>query len=181
MRQPFRRWIVIHHRSDDGARVRIGVRREGFEVHWPREVFRQPRRDDRLRPFLPGYMFAYPVLGNASWHRVKAKVPNVIGIVGVRERGEPVSPPPGFVEALIDRCGGILTGAIPLPEEAAEAPLKGGVAFVPGAAVRIAEGPLAGLRALFQADRGPQRIMVLLTLLGVPRMVEVDREAVEAE
>lgn len=177
VRKPFQRWIVVHHRADDGARVRIGIRREGFEVHWPREVVRQPRRDDRLRPFLPGYMFAYPLTPHASWHRIKATVPNVIALVGVRELGVPVSPPPGFVEALIHRAGGLLTGAIPLPEDAEEAT----PVWYRGMKLRVAAGPLAGTEALFQAERGPARIMALLTILGVPRMVEMDRSAVEAD
>ena len=172
--QQFQRWIVIHHRPDDGARVRIGVRREGFEVHWPREVHRVPRRDDVLRPFLPGYMFAYALNARASWHRIKAKVPNVVGIVGVREHGAPVYMPMGHVETLIERAGGLLTGAIPAPEDAA-------LTWDAGMPLRIVRGSLAGASALFQAERGSQRIMVLLTMLGVPRAVILERDAVEAE
>lgn len=165
-------WLCIHHRPDDGARVRLGIRREGWEVHWPREVVRMPRKDDVLRPFFPGYMFARPLERHARWDSLRGAVPNVIGIVGVREHGQPVHPPRGFVEMLIDRAGGAIDGVIPAPEDERADKLR------PGAKLRLRHGAWDGVEAVLEVDRGV-RVDVLLTLLGVRRVVSVDRASVE--
>lgn len=164
-------WIVVHHRADDGARVRLGLRRLGFEVHWPRQVHRVPRRDDVLRPFFPGYMFALADLPGASWHQVKASVPNVIQVCGVPELGRPVHPPRGMVLRLIQDAGGALDGVIPAKEDRV-ARLRA------GDPVRVLGGPFEGHAAVYQCERGEDRVVVLLQLLGVERPVPLPRAAV---
>ncbi len=170
---PAASWIVVHHRADDGARVRLGVRRLGFEVHWPRRIHRQPRRDDVIRPVFPGYLFALPERPSASWHLVKEKVANVVGVVGVREFGCPVHPPRGWVRRLILDAGGALDGVI-APDEDRE--LQGPV-FEPGAEVGIVGTAFAGMRAIYRAD-ADDRVEVLLHILGVVREVKLPRGAV---
>lgn len=170
---PAASWIVIQHRADDGARVRLGVRRLGFEVHWPRKVHRAPRRDDVIRPVFPGYLFALAERRSASWHAVRDTVANVVGIVGVRETGSPVHPPRGFVLRLVRDAGGALDGVVPPDEDRGlSAPT-----FEAGDEVEIVGTAFAGLRAIYQAD-ADERVRVLLQVLGVTRPVMVPRDAV---
>lgn len=170
---PAASWIVIHHRADDGARVRLGVRRMGFEVHWPRRIHRQPRRDDIIRPVFPGYLFALPERPSASWHLVKEKVANVVGVVGVRETGAPVHPPRGFVRRLIIDAGGAIDGVI-APDEDRELL---GPTFDEGEEVQLTGTAFAGLRAVYRAE-ADDRVEVLLQVLGVLRAVKVPRGVV---
>jgi transcriptional antiterminator RfaH len=158
-------WICIEHRADAGARVRLDLRRSGFEVHWPREVLRIRGRDDVLRPFFPGYLFALPAATNASWQEVRQRGQLGVFVVGVKELGRPACPPPGFVLGLINRAGGAIDGVIPAPEDAI-------VRFRRDDPVTVLTGPLAGAQGLFREERG-KRVAILLTLLGVEREVKV--------
>jgi transcription antitermination factor NusG len=151
-------WIVIEHRADAGAQVRNDLRRNGFEVHWPREVVRIPGRDDSLRPYFPGYMFALPVSDRASWHQLKERGQFSIHVLGLRELGRPARPPAGFVAALIQRAGGDIDGVIPAKQDEI-ARLKS------GDRVRVTAFGRDDWNGVFVAERG-KRVEVLLTLFG---------------
>lgn len=162
-------WIVIHHRADDGARVRYGIRDAGWTPFWPRLIIRHPRRDDVLRPMFPGYMFASRPPGADSYGAI-LRIPNVIGILGVREFGSPTPAPTAVIEALIQASGGIDGMIDATPDRR----------LSPGQAVRITTGPLAGFHGLYQSDRGQDRVRVLLTLMGRDVPHDVPRDAVVA-
>jgi transcription antitermination factor NusG len=161
-------WICVQHRADDGARVRIALRRKGFTVHWPRVVIRIPRRDDVLRPLFPGYLFARP---DACPWQTALEARNVIRVLGVRETGAPRLVPDSYVAELIDMAGGI-DGVIPAREDLV-ASWRPGVTML-----RITSGPWQGLSGLLWSDRGRDRVQVLLHVLGVERPVSVPRTAV---
>ena len=126
-----------------------------------------------IRPVFPGYLFALAVSRAASWHVVKAKVPNVIGVVGVREGGAPVHPPRGFVRRLVLDAGGALDGVI-APEEDRELV---GPTYEAGEDVQLVGTAFAGMRAVYRAD-ADDRVQVLLQVLGVVREVTLPRGAV---
>lgn len=164
-------WICIQHRADDGPRVRLALRREGFEVHWPRIVVRIVRRDDTLKPLFPGYLFARP--DSCAW-QIAMTVPNVIRVLGVRERGDPIQVPDAYVQDLIARAGAI-DAAIPAAEDVV-------AAWRPGVTVlRITAGPWSGLSGLLYHDRGRERVDVLLQVLGVARPVSIRRDHVQPQ
>jgi transcriptional antiterminator RfaH len=163
-------WLCVHHRADDGARVRLGLRRQGWEIHWPRIIERRPRRDDVIRPFLPGYMFATAAGRALSWHQM-LNVPNLIDVVGVRAGGAPIPVPGRLVQALIDAAGGAIDGVQQPIEDVMPV-------WSPGQKLRVVDGAFAGAEALLVEDRADRRVTVLLTLLGAPREVELARGAV---
>jgi transcriptional antiterminator RfaH len=49
--------------------------------------------------------------------------------------------------------------------------------LLPGAPVRIKEGPFTGMDAIFQSEEGAARVRILLTLLGSERSIVVPRAA----
>lgn len=165
------RWMAVYHRVDDGARVRLGLRRAGYDVHWPREVVRLPRQDDRLRPFFAGYMFASAQDLHEPWQELRSKVRNLISIVGVREFGEPAYAPRGLVEGLIAMAGGAIDGIIQPREDVVDV-------WQAGTPVRIQSGAFEGVKCLVDADRG-ERVVILLELMGVMRRVTVRRDQVQ--
>jgi hypothetical protein len=162
-------WLCVEHRADSGAHVRLDLRRLGYEVHWPRETVRIRGRDDVLRPYFPGYLFALPAAINCSWHAVKERAQHVVQILGLREHGRPAHPPAGFVLGLIDLAGGAIDGVIPAPEDAI-------AALRPGDPVKV-RGAYDGVDLVFHAERG-KRIELMLTILGVPRVVSVSADRV---
>lgn len=169
LREPARRvWIVIHHRADDGARVRAGIRDTGWTVFWPRMIIRAPKRDDVLKPWFPGYMFATRPPGGPTYGAIM-RLPNVVTVLGVRECGSPSPAPAAMVEALIARAGGIDPGLIDMTPDRT---------IPPGAPVRITTGPLAGFHGLYHSDAGQDRVRVLLTLMGRDVLHTAPRDAV---
>lgn len=163
-------WICIEHRADAGARVRLDLRRNGFEVHWPREVVRVRGRDDVLRPFFPGYLFALAASPRASWHGLKERGQFGIFVVGLRELGRPARPPSGFVLALIRRAGGAIDGVIPAKEDEIATLAKDDP-------VLISAWGRDDWAGVFVAERG-KRVEVLMTLFGVSKPVTLDAKQV---
>jgi transcriptional antiterminator RfaH len=47
--------------------------------------------------------------------------------------------------------------------------------FVPGDTVIIDEGPLSGVESIYLAQTGPERVVVLLQLLGRENHVRIER------
>ena len=90
----------------------------------------------------------------------------------VRVAGHPQPIPRPVIEALkahIDPESGLLQlsdGAAP--------------ALGSGAAVEVLEGPLAGLKGVFQETSGDARALILLHILGQPSLVKLDRNALQA-
>lgn len=163
-------WICIEHRADSGAQVRLDLRRIGFEVHWPREVVRIRGRDDVLRPFFPGYLFALAMQARASWHVLKERGQFSIHVVGLRELGRPARPPAGFVAALIERAGGAIDGVIPAKEDEI-------ATLEPGEAVKISGWGRDDWNGVFLAERG-KRVEVMLSLFGRDSVVLLDAKKV---
>lgn len=166
-----RPWFCIQHRADAGFRVRLDLRREGCEVHWPRTVERPPGRDDVLRPLFPGYLFARPPAGLplASLR----DLPNVHGPVGV---GRCPTQCDRLVASLIARAGGAIDGVIDeTPDGRAEAILR---RFKPDDAVDVTLPLWGRLRGLMRSDKGGARVQVLLEFLGGARLVSVPRDQV---
>ena len=149
-------WVAVHHRADDRAPVSYGIRQAGFTTFWPREIYRIAKRDDVLRPYFPGYMFAQPAGGHIS---ALIDVDNVICIVGMREMGRPVLVPGPLMQALLFEAGGLDTQIIN------RTPL-GRPVMRPGQTVRITDSAYSGFAAMFQATTGADRVKVLVQSFG---------------
>ncbi|MDR7470924.1 MAG: transcription termination/antitermination NusG family protein [Armatimonadota bacterium] len=120
------------------------------------------RRLSRLEPLFPGYLFVHvpPLRSDPRvWHIVRWS-PGVRSILG--SGGIPVPVPEEVIGAIQERVGEL--GYI-----------KPGLRFSPGARVRILNGPLQGLEAIFDRPMSRAgRVRILLELLGQQRAVEVD-------
>jgi transcription antitermination factor NusG len=118
----------------------------------------------------PGYMFVLPPpsIGPA----LLRQIPSVIGVVGVRDRGRP-DPCDHLVAHLLSLAGCIDGMAGVIDETEDNLPVA---RFKVGDMVSVATGPFEGMRGLLRADRGGERVTVLLELLGGDREVELSRE-----
>jgi transcription antitermination factor NusG len=184
VRKPFQntfaRWYCIQHRPMEGARARLAIRREGFDVHWPRAIVRGFRRDDVLEPLFPGYLFVLFDVRRGGWGAIR-QADHVEAILGVREIGAPIALPLGVVEGLIDMARGAIGGAIdctgdPDGEGAlAERPIL----LEAGAPVSFLDEALFAQPALLKADRGGERVKVLMTFFGEEVEVSVRRKGLK--
>jgi transcriptional antiterminator RfaH len=115
-----------------------------------------------LVPLFPGYIFCrldMVVSGKAARYS-----PGVRDFLTFGSRIAEVSE--GIIQALHERCPGGVAEIDPLNAK-------------PGEAVRISEGPFAGLEAIFEQKlKGSERVAVLLEILGRHTRIILPSEAV---
>ena len=139
----------------------------GYATYFPRIRERRTvrgRKIDVTPPLFPGYAF---VTVEAQWYTARWSV-GVIGLVmdGLR----PARIPDGVVAEIRSRER---NGFIVLPK-----PPKPRATIEHGGSVRIARGPLSGMRGFNQGMRGSDRVEVLLELLGRVTLSRGDVERV---
>jgi transcription antitermination factor NusG len=135
------------------------------EVFLPRVPGRKKDTDGHrlLEPLFPGYLFGRLAVRSEAWLAARS-APGVKYFLGTRVGDGPVAVPNELVEAIRTQCS---------------LRLQGGwhPAFKPGDRVRIAEGPFAGLEAVFDgllSPAGRSRVFVEFLTRLVPVEVEID-------
>lgn len=130
------------------------------------EALQQYRGRMEMRPFFPRYLFVEADLSQIEISAINA-LPGIIHLVSFGGIPQPV--PPAVVEGIRERLAAI--------NAAGGLPTHG---FNPGDRVRLTDGPLAGLEAVFQGPMKPsQRVKILLEFLGRLQTIEVPPEYLE--
>lgn len=157
--QPSSLWYVVQTKPRAEHLVTNGLASHGITTYLPLV----PRHTTAGRnastvltattPLFPGYVFAEVDFASPGAIRVRS-YPGVRCILS--QDGRPTPLPPGTVDTIQERISGLWRNAqlgMPL--------------FAPGDRVRIVEGPLARLEAVFDRPlSGYHRCQVLLTLMG---------------
>jgi transcriptional antiterminator RfaH len=151
-RNPQQRWYAVRTHAHRERFAAENLRRQGFEVFLPVEI-RTVRHARQFRTvqaaFFPGYLFVSFDVKRDTWRRVT-------GTMGVSQlvmaAGLPVALPRDIVPAM--RSVADDTGALRLETVAA------------GQHLSIKTGPFAGLAGELASRAGPQRVKVLLDILG---------------
>ena len=109
-------------------------------------------RSHKIKPFFPGYLFVQLELGSPS-SAILRWMPGTVGLVDFDNIPAPV--PDNLIIAIRQRVQKLLNGG------------RTSARFKPGEAVRVVEGPLTGLKGIFDLNlSGSQRVRVLLKILG---------------
>lgn len=154
-------WYVVYTKPlDELMAASLLEERLQLEVYLP-EVLQRYRQRMQLRPLFPRYLFVQTDLGQVEMSRINA-TPGVIQLVMFGDRPLPLKP--GVIESIraevveINQEGGLLP-----------------TTYRAGARVRLTEGPLRGLEAVFLRHlRASERAVVLLRFLGQENEIEVD-------
>lgn len=149
-------------RSEAEAQICLG--RQGYECLFPR-VRRTVRAASgmvvRTESLFPRYVF---IRSDPSTQSL-APVRSTRGVTGIVRFGfEPACVPDAIIEqirARIDSEDGFVKLAVP--------------DLLPGALVRINEGPLSGLDAIFMSHLGDDRVRLLLTMLNSQREIVLEK------
>jgi transcriptional antiterminator RfaH len=159
------RWYAVSCKPRQEAVAEENLLRQGFHVYLPRIRIRQRRRGhwlDAVEVLFPRYIF----IRVDTMRRSTATVRSTRGVVGlVRFGGQPAVVPDAVMAALRQRedaASGLHEDKRPL--------------FKAGEAVKLVEGPLAGLEAIFTQQDGDKRVILLLELLGKVNKVTVSRD-----
>jgi transcriptional antiterminator RfaH len=151
--QPRRQALALHM-----------LAQENFTVYAPKLRERRTirgRRADREAPLFPGYAF---VLIRLQWHAARW-CPGVVRLV--MDGLQPARVPDVVIEEIRGRER---NGAVELPRRL----LK------PGDRVRLLAGPFQGHLAVYTGMTGPERVAVLLQILGGQQRVTLAQRDVEA-
>lgn len=156
-------WYAVFCKPRGEETAEANLANQGYTVYLPRllnEFLRARKRVQRIEPLFPRYLFVRPRDATQSL----APVRSTLGVTGlVRFGGQPAVVSEELIEAIRAR------------EEPESGTHVHRVVFKPGAAVRFAEGPFAGLDAIFEKEAGAERVMVLLEMLGKTNRLRVDR------
>ncbi len=150
-------WYALHtkpHAETRVARVLIG---RGFEVFLP--LLPTPLTEP-IQPLFPAYLFVHCDLEEVSLDRL-LWIPGLRRIVAFG--GRPAIVPEAAIALIRSQLAQIeAQGGLPTHN------------FKPGDPVTIEEGPLAGLRGIFQGPLGPaERVHILIRFLGQVNRAEV--------
>jgi transcription elongation factor/antiterminator RfaH len=153
-------WYTLYTKPNAEYQVVTALQKRGIETYLPEIEIAKERRVRDRKPFFPCYLF------------IKADL-KVVGLSRVRRT-------PGLRRIVaFDDC------PVPLPDEVInlirckldELNAAGGQpmhTFRPGDTVRITDGPLQNMLAVFEGPTTPaERVQVLLTFLGHARRASV--------
>jgi transcriptional antiterminator RfaH len=157
-------WYAVHTKGRQESVAEENLSRQGYVVHLP--LLRAPRRSrgrwrEAVEPLFPGYLFVELDLALDN----PAPIRSTRGVTGLVRFGGHARPmPEGVVEHLVAAAQRADDGAVRCEH-----------LFAAGDRVEIVDGPLAGLRAVFLAPSGDDRVRLLLDLLGREHSVTLSR------
>jgi transcriptional antiterminator RfaH len=162
-----KKWYVVFTKPKREASAEENLRRQAFECFLPR--IQQPRRRQNKRvvvaePMFPRYLFVHVDVVQQN----VAPIRSTFGVSGlVRFGNELAVVPDPIIETLLiraDRENGVVSLKPPR--------------FQAGDEVLLLEGSMAGIRGIFQATTGQERVVILLNLLGRENRVTLPESAI---
>jgi transcriptional antiterminator RfaH len=146
-----RRWYVIQCKRREEFRALDHLERQGFCCYLPTltvKTRRNGRKTDAREPLFPSYLFVKLDDFRDDWHTIRS-TRGVMQIV--RFGGHPLPVQDGIVEMISQRLAG---NRLHLPY------------LRPGEPVVITKGCFANLEAIFVANDGADRVMLLMDILS---------------
>ena len=159
-------WYAIQTKARQEAIAEHNLVSQAFTTFLPRLKTTRHRRgrwQSSIEPLFPGYLFVELDMGVQN----TAPIRSTRGVIRlVRQGNEPRPVPRTLVDDLIqaNRLGG--DGIEPAK------------VFKPGDEVTLIEGPMAGLKAIFQARTSQERVILMLNMLGTESRVTVSAHQV---
>ena len=157
-------WFAVYSKPRQEHIALEHLQRQGFDCLLPLAINpyqRRSMRNLRIEPLFPRYLFLNAVADQQSLGPVRS----TRGVASLVRFGvELAHIPETVIRAIRSRCDAH-TGLVrldPVPVE-------------PGDKVRVFDGPLAGVKGLFQACSGERRALLLIEFMGRQTRVEVDR------
>lgn len=160
-------WFVVQLKPNGFASARQNLLRQGYESFMPMcEVIIRHARSKRLslRPLFPGYLFVGFDPEITRWRSINSTF-GVSRLICARTN-HPQAAPESFMTDLFAKCD---ENDIFLPDEA----------LCKGDAVRVINGPFAGLTAQVDMLKDQERIALLLDVMGRATRAQFGRADLE--
>ena len=152
-------WYAVHSRPKQEQRALENLQNQGYEAWLPLitlEKLRRGRVTEVVEPMFSRYLFIRLDMEHTNWTPIRSTL-GVSSLVSFGNRPAPMSD--DLINALRN-----------MPERAPEKLLQ------QGQAVRMIDGPLKGLDAVYQQSDGELRAMVLVDLMSKKHLVSVDTQ-----
>ena len=153
-------WYVVQTKPKSEQLAVVNLQRQGYTIYCPMITQRKRRRNrwqDVTEALFPRYLFVQLQEGLDDFSPIRS----TIGVSAlVRFGGVPAVMPEQAIEMLTQQ------------EERLLKPKR--LDWKPGSEVEIREGPMAGLRGIFQKTASEERVIILLALLGKQSRVVLD-------
>lgn len=161
-----RYWYTLYTKPNSEYRVEAALRERGIETYLPEIRFNNNQKKEVKKPFFPCYLFIkvnLETVGYSKWQWL----PGLRNIV--ESGGLPIALSETTIDQIREKINKIRLYGNQLPKS-----------FKPGENVRITEGPLRNMIAVFDGPTTPsQRVQVLLTILGSVKKVKIDPRNLE--
>jgi transcriptional antiterminator RfaH len=160
-------WYVIQTKPRQEAIAEANLQRQSFEIYLP--LIKEPKRcrgkwTELILPLFPRYLFARLDLNRDNI----APIRSTHGVTSLIKFGEFIRPvPDNFIQELQDTAD---------PTTGLHQAHKS--LFKKGDEVTVLAGPLAGVRGVFQATSGSERVSILLEMLGRPNTILLNQDSV---
>ena len=154
-------WYVIHTKPRQEQRALANLEQQGYQCYLPMitlEKLTRGRLNLVEEPLFPRYLFI--CLDNGRQGQNWAPIRSTIGVSGLVTFG---STPAKIDAELIALLHHQQEGLNETPERL----------FHQGEVLRVADGPFAGLEAVYQMPSGDNRAMVLIELMGKSAQMQI--------
>ena len=159
-------WYLIYSKPCKEQVAYEQLLQQDYSVYLPKlEVKKRLRGQYKtvIEPMFPRYLFIHLDHCHDNWGPIRS----TIGVSHLVKFGHvPASVPNQLIELLHAR-------ELPVADDKATTAL-----FLPGDNVQVLDGPLAGYEAVFQAQKGADRVIVLLKMAGQFTKVHLSLDAV---
>lgn len=156
------RWRAVYCKPRQERRAEFHLENQGFDVFLPRIRIRDRSRRQihaGVQPMFPRYLFVRLRAHAQDWSAIRS----TRGAICLVRFGDQIPPVPDlFIDALRQRHA-----------EAGVIDISRAMELKPDDTIEITDGALAGLRAVFKANSGAERVTVLLRMLDHERQVEL--------
>lgn len=162
-------WYAIYCKPRQDARAHLHLRNQDYTVFRPLARVRHRTNagfQHRVESLFPRYLFIRLDDNDQSW----APIRSTRGVTGLVRMGTG-TPPTAVPDALVGDLQSRMSEHGWIDLEAANAYLR-------NEKVTVVEGAFAGCDAIFQCRTAAERVVVLLTLLGATRRVELPETAI---
>lgn len=158
-------WYVVFCKAQKESDAQEHLERQGYEVFLPYMQVKKRQRGaykNVTEPMFPRYLFIRLDRENDNWSPIRS-TRGVISMVRFGTEYARVS------DALIASLFARVTA-----EESPKGPL-----FVEGESVRVIDGPFEGYEAIFTAQKGQERAIILLSLIQKEMNVQINVDQLE--
>ena len=145
-------WYLLRAKPREEWRAKQHLENQSFTVYLPVLI----HKDQRQEPLFPGYIFLAKSSEELSLHTVRS----TRGVLSFVRFGMEIAE---ASDELIDQIRSIEQMYRNVPK------------FVPGQTVECKSGPFAGLQAIYQAENGQDRCVILLKILNANRSIVVNQ------